>query len=988
MKLRQLLLGLILTVFAVLSNPNVAKADHCAGGELVYEWISDSTYRFILKFYRDCNGIDAYATQNLCMYDSCSNYSASVVMQKWSGTLPDGRPNGSPVAAGCSGYPTKCESTSSSIPGYREWWYSCIVQLPSRCRFWKFAIWISARNYSLNIPGGNLYLETTFDNQNAQGNSSPYFSIKPVPYACINQPTTYNNGAIDPDSDSLSTEILNPLTGSSCTTPPTNLTLTGALTPPLSIPTNPFQVNNTFATNAITGNLSFTPAVIGPGTVTVRTKEYRRGRLIGSIMRDVQVQVLACSAVVPTVTPVNGSIIGGDYSLNRFNGCAGQNLSFCYEIKSTDTGAILIADDNHNYSIPNATITYTQQASDSVIGCFSWTPTVADSGLRNLILTIKDSTCRPPGILLYQTFTLPIYIWPVTKALPDTTVCKNQTAYLGVTGGGGFQWTVLPGGSPITSLNNPNSQYPIATPGLSTTYVVTSTVNPYCIRNKDTMTVNIINGPTFVPLKDTLTCPWNPVKLDLKVTKIPGVTYRYKWTPATYLSSDTVETPVIVSNSDITYTVRISSSQNNCQSFDTVLVDLLDGFLLENVDTAICNGATIQTRITGDSRYSYSWYSSSSIPGLFDNPNKMDPIISPSPIGKNTYIVKATHANCPNKDSVAEFDVDVQPIPDVTLGKDESMCEGDTFKLNASIIPNNYTFALNWTPGASLDNATIPNPIFKAQQTTQLILTASTSAGCNDADTILLTVFPADFITVTGDTSICPGEKTALHVTGKGVKTFRWYPDYKINSPTSADPWVTPSTTQIYTVYAVDTNACYDTAKVKVSVHPGARIFLPDTIRIYPGESFEMNPTGNCTYFSWFPQVGLSNPNISNPIAKPDVNTKYLVTATTESGCTVSDSINVIVSSESILNVPNAFRPGNGANGNFKILRRGDATLKKFEIFNRWGQKVFSTNNIDEGWDGTFNGEPQPMGVYVYSIEAITKTGSRFTKQGNVTLIR
>lgn len=988
MKLRQLILGLILTIFAISATPNIAKADHCAGGELVYEWISDSTYRFILKFYRDCNGIDAYANQSLCMWDSCNNYTASVTMNKWSGNLPDGRPNGSPVAAGCSGYPTKCESTSSSIPGYREWWYSCIVQLPSRCRFWKFAIWISARNYSLNIPGGNLYLETTFDNFHAQGNSSPYFSIKPVPYACINQPTTYNNGAIDPDSDSLSTEMLNPLTGSSCTTAPTNLTLTPALTPPLSIPSNPFQVNNTFALNASTGNMSFTPAVIGPGTLTVRTKEYRNGLQIGSIMRDVQVQVLACSAVVPTVSPISGTIVGGNYSLNRYNGCAGQPLSFCYEIKSTDTGAILIAGDNHQYSFPTATITYSNQASDSVVGCFSWSPAIADTGLHNLILTIKDSTCRPPGILLYQTFTLPVYIWPNTKACPDTTVCKNQTAYLSVSGGGGFQWSVLPGGSPITSLNNANIQYPIATPGLTTTYVVTSTANTYCLKNTDTVVVNIIDGPGFTALKDTLTCPGNAVKLDMAIKKLPGATYKFKWSPATYLNNDTLENPITTPGNNITYTVQVSSTSNNCKSFDTVFVDVLDGFLLENIDTAVCDGTQIQPRIKGDTRYTYSWTSNSSIPGVFSNANIIDPIITPAPVGNSTYFVKASHANCPNKDSLAEFDIDVQPIPTVTLGNDQSMCEGDTLKLSSVIYPANYPFALSWAPGASLDNPNIANPIFKAQQTTTLILTASTTAGCKDSDTIKLTVFPADFVKVTGDTSICPGAKTPIQVTGSGIKSFKWYPDYRITSASSANPLVYPTSTQVYSVYAVDTNACTDTASVKINVHPGATIFLPDVINIYPGESYVMDPTGNCTYFSWFPKVGLSNADISNPIAKPEVNTKYVVTATTESGCSVTDSVNVVVSSESILSLPNAFSPGNGVNGKFKVLRRGDATLKKFEVFNRWGQKVFSTSNIDEGWDGTFNGEPQPLGVYIYSVEAVNANGSKFTKQGNVTLVR
>jgi gliding motility-associated-like protein len=96
----------------------------------------------------------------------------------------------------------------------------------------------------------------------------------------------------------------------------------------------------------------------------------------------------------------------------------------------------------------------------------------------------------------------------------------------------------------------------------------------------------------------------------------------------------------------------------------------------------------------------------------------------------------------------------------------------------------------------------------------------------------------------------------------------------------------------------------------------------------------------------------------------------------------------VLVKPESLLDVPNAFSPGSQPNGTIKVERRGIATLNSFRIFNRWGTKVFETNDINQGWDGRFNGEPQPMGVYVYIVEATTNTGRRFTKQGNITLIR
>jgi gliding motility-associated-like protein len=149
-----------------------------------------------------------------------------------------------------------------------------------------------------------------------------------------------------------------------------------------------------------------------------------------------------------------------------------------------------------------------------------------------------------------------------------------------------------------------------------------------------------------------------------------------------------------------------------------------------------------------------------------------------------------------------------------------------------------------------------------------------------------------------------------------------------------------------------------------------------------------MDPRGNGLYYQWSPSVGLSKTNIANPIASPPVNTRYFVTSWTEAGCIAKDSIDVIVRDETNLGLPNAFTPGSAPNDLLRLNKNGIAVLKLFKVFNRWGAVIFETTNIDEGWDGTFNGKPQPMGVYVYMIDATTSTGKRFTKQGNVTLIR
>ena len=163
---------------------------------------------------------------------------------------------------------------------------------------------------------------------------------------------------------------------------------------------------------------------------------------------------------------------------------------------------------------------------------------------------------------------------------------------------------------------------------------------------------------------------------------------------------------------------------------------------------------------------------------------------------------------------------------------------------------------------------------------------------------------------------------------------------------------------------------------------------LPDSVLLYPGQTYQMNPQGNCVDFSWFPPAGLSGDNISNPVASPEVTTKYYVIGTSEFGCVVVDTITVYVDPQTLLAVPNAFTPGNGPNNVFKIIKNGLATLNYFRIFNRWGNMVFETTDIDNGWDGTFSGAPQPFDVYIYEIQAVTSTGVVFTKKGNVTLIR
>jgi gliding motility-associated-like protein len=160
----------------------------------------------------------------------------------------------------------------------------------------------------------------------------------------------------------------------------------------------------------------------------------------------------------------------------------------------------------------------------------------------------------------------------------------------------------------------------------------------------------------------------------------------------------------------------------------------------------------------------------------------------------------------------------------------------------------------------------------------------------------------------------------------------------------------------------------------------------PDSVMCLNGASIALADTRN-----------MNNPNISwkwntgettASITVREIGT-YIVTAT-ENDCASQEQ--VIVNKDCYTDIPNAFSPnGDGENDYFyprQLLSKGVVGFT-MQIFNRWGQLMFETSNTNgRGWDGRFNDQDQPSGVYVYTIKAVLKNGTIENYTGNVTLIR
>jgi gliding motility-associated-like protein len=616
----------------------------------------------------------------------------------------------------------------------------------------------------------------------------------------------------------------------------------------------------------------------------------------------------------------------------------GPDITVCSDATTTLSSSVTYP--------PAATYLWSTGATTSSI-------TVTTSGTYSLTVTLGSCSAT-------DAITVTVRPSPVVNLGNDTTFCIGDSIILSSVQPAGSTWAWSTG-STLDSIH-------VKTTG---SYSLTVT-NSFGCSKTDVIEVIVSTGVTVDLGPDSLSCNGAAVTLQSAFT-YPG--------SATYLWSTGSIAPALTVTTSGQYWLRVIDG--GCPGFDTVNISIIyDTMTFYNFDTTICAGAAIQGAASGNPGLSFMWIPTVGVDFPFTN----NPTITPDT--STTYTVITSMGGCPPKSN--SFRINVQPNPTVSLGGNRVVCRHDTLHIAAFVSPTWFTgYTYTWSPGTAFDDSLAAAVAYTGDTTVKVKVVVSTSKGCASADSAMVTVYPADTLDPMPAVSVCPRKTVQLSPTTKGgASTYKWASSMYLASDTASLQIIKPITSITYTVISTNTYGCSDTGAVDVTVHPGATIFLGDSVTIYPGESFQISPQTNCTYFTWSPATGLSNRYISNPVATPEANTRYVVHAMNEYGCEVEDTLHVYVSTESILGLPNAFAPGSGPNNLFRIYKRGLATLNYFRIFNRWGNLVYESRDIDAGWDGTYKGTLQPFGVYVYEIEAVTSTGKLFRKAGNVTLIK
>jgi hypothetical protein len=356
-------------VILLLNNRN-ASASHAYGGEITYKCLGANQYEITLTFYRDCFGISAPASMNLDVTNTCG-FPAQTV------NLP---PVGPPliIHTTCS---TVLNSCSGGVyNGLQKWTYMNTVTLPGSCVEWTFSHAESARSNSITTlysVSDILFLYATLNNTDSLCNSSPFFVLDAVDYGYTGLPVCLNNICVDVDNDSLVYELVMPKTGLLVSDTVWFNNGYTFLSPVLS--------TAGFVADSDNGSICFTPVQSEVGVYAMKVSEYRNGILIGSVVRDIELEIRNANNNIPTVSGFNCFPFTTKYV------CAG--VQTCFKICTIDNDSANITYLSYFTNYPNITFTTTGTQRDTAEICI--TPALADTALAPVLVTayVHDDNC-------------------------------------------------------------------------------------------------------------------------------------------------------------------------------------------------------------------------------------------------------------------------------------------------------------------------------------------------------------------------------------------------------------------------------------------------------------------------------------------------------------------------------------------------------------------------------------------------------------------
>jgi gliding motility-associated-like protein len=612
------------------------------------------------------------------------------------------------------------------------------------------------------------------------------------------------------------------------------------------------------------------------------------------------------------------------------------------------------------------------------------------AGLKLVRLTVSDSCggvrttdTYSEGILIRQT--------PSVSFTSNTPICSQETANFTNTGSTGSAWTYSwdfgHGALPSTSTAENPSGITYTNHG---TKIVSLTIsNGYCF-DTSTGNITVLESPTA---NFTSTAPeCTGLDVDFTNTGSTGGTWTYTWdlgSGATPATSNAENPSGVVYNTAGTKLIELIVTNGSCA--DTIVQTITIhqtpavGFT-SNAPQCANTGVNFTNTGSTGANWTYSWdFGQDALPVSSSNENPVGILYTSA--GNKNIVFTIADQNCNN--TVIQS-INIHEIPIADAGEDTTICANRSVQIGSNPISG---FSYSWFPASTLDDPNIANPTASpvANQTQYILSVTNDSTLCQNFDTILVTMLNPIIANAGIDVEICAYDSVQIGAGFIEGQIYSWIPQHGLSNPFASNPIASPDSTTKYTLVVTDTAGCDAISDdVIVLVHPLPDAYAGEDDTIMAGTSTQLIGSGGVQY-AWMPPYSLDNPNLFNPIASPDTSTTYILTVTDLFGCVNTDTVNIIVYDfEEPFWLPTAFSPNNDGLNDILYVRGGNYSSFEFSIFNRYGERIFKSTTVENGWDGRSHetGEMMPSGAYMYKIHVKLENGETHTANGIVNLIR
>jgi large repetitive protein len=560
----------------------------------------------------------------------------------------------------------------------------------------------------------------------------------------------------------------------------------------------------------------------------------------------------------------------------------------------------------------------------------------------------------------------------------SSTVCNGGVATLSVTSNASaYLWS--PGGFTGNVI--------FVTATSNTTYSVIG--NRFgCLSNPVTVSVTVNPNPVPNIFSSNNVCEGNP--LSFNTANIGN----YQWVgPNSF--SQTIQNPVINSASLTSagvYSLTVTDS-NGCSASTTTLITIYQNPVISAIGASVCIGSAATLSASGGS--SYLWIGPNNY--NYNQANAFIPVVNNNSSGPYSVIVTNTITSCSSSTVVQVVGYNF-PLPTPSINATSKICLNSTINIKGN---GGDTYLWNGPANFVSTDQTLNFSVSSLNMAGIYTLTVKNESNCAASATVLISVYALPNATVNSsrdktcvplctDFNLTPGSNIAP------IKKTTYVVESLFISDTAFSYCIQKGGNRLISAFFTDTNGCVNSSTLQLTVYPQPiadfEYFPQKPVENIDNVIFTNTSLGSkLTKWQWYfsENGGYKSESDNTNFLFENAGTYPVVMVVSNSwGCSDTVVKSIVVDEDFSLYVPNSFSPNDDGKNEIFQPKGINIVSYQLQIFDRWGIRIFSTNDFLNGWDGSFNGAFCENGIYVWKIEATNSRGTTKNLAGTVTVIR